>query len=1404
MENDYNNENENENEDNESPEVIETIITNISSSMESFNNSLRNEINRNMKSDHHEEDVELVVEYKPTTTTEMTRIRNMSNEFVEKFSYEATHIVGEMVEKFTAKYPEMFPIDVQTRMSMENVLLRNSHIYKKNELIDIKQGRKLLPEYEMETIDLTEFINGIFDGSTQQIAKSFDHNLEETANYPYNFKKTLGLNELFEKANEFKSIWGRSSLYLNAFKIEGKIKTSKRDLKLDAPLLFIPIVIIENEDHFSILFDDERDIEMNVDIIVANNTMNERNTFINKNAFNKILNFKFTKEEGVQALKELYDANGIDIQKRPGINIFLIKESQSLGLMSVYKDSTHFDLSKILKGGFITKNILDMFSTQDPDFKKAMIAGTVNDETQERIDELKSAGEYEVSPITKLNYPQEQAIKNLNVYNNIVIQGPPGTGKTETIVSIISDSILRNKKVLVSSEKEVALDVIYSRLKELAKYSILLTNIEDTGKFYDQMQFMIEEAMKDKTNQSNSSLIMSDNEIMFRRNETRMQIVDFIKTYEEIFMYLRTNEIGKTYSDLYKFHATHRTSILEVNQILKESNLIHIIKLNKLFSPRLYDVLYMLNEKFSYKKENTEFDLDKAVIASYPFLITHTKKHVTTNRVAKVMSKIQDVSEDELFDENGFSRTCKNILGQIFKNPKHLFSYLQTKDEIINIIGIVDKKVQQVEMTVDENDMSQVFESLGSAWMLTFDRIIDFMEKEGKIINPKLISAIIFDNTIKEILAFKESTNPKLQQNISNGNIGVFNKMISKHLSEIIEFNTTLTERRMRDSLLEVLSSSGRMTEIQSFIENNKHANVNKFFEENWKEVFMGVNVWLLPAEQVCAFFPLEPGMFDVVVIDEASQMLVQKAIPLMYRAKQLVISGDDKQLKPSVNLNNRIYYDQETSIIENAIVPAPGLQDALKNKYYNNLINYHYRSVYAELINFSNAFIYKNSLYVSTPKTYEPKNPPIEWIKVKEARYVKGKNLTEVKVVIKRLLALIEKNPDTTIGIVAFTKEQKMELQIALDIEADKNEMLDLFIRTNELSDGEDTSLFVKNVSEVQGDERDNIIFSIGFAKKSDGKFPEELGEISKPHGENRLNVAVTRAKKKIIVVSSLEPGDLSLPKQDIGGNLLKHFLYYAQAVFLGKQDVVRRILKQINVGEVKSFESPMHQELFGLLRNEGYKVEYEFGFDDYKMDFVIRDNETNEVILGINLDNKQYLRNFNTMEREYYLPTYLEARGWNVIRIWSHQWSKDPETENARILKTIKHEIEIAKEGINIVSLFGTENTILDMSENDPNFIPSSQADDLILGTEDMFENAMISLNAVKRELKSKKKISEEKMWMKEYRAIESLKGHKALATDDIIEKEFLVNPETKRIDGIEDSDIDEIIRLSMGEED
>ena len=654
MSNEYNDNLENDLE--EENKVIETIITDFSQSIEIFNQSLRKELNNISNEEKYIADRELILEYKPTDEDNLNKIPNLSREFINIYKNQITHLVLDMVSQFTKLYPQMNVITTDTRIAMKNVLLRNVYVSEKNELLDIDKMENILPNGETKKLNLKIFVNGIFDGKTQQL-------IEGKFKSEFILDKSIISNDtMFNNQNEFISLNGRSNLYISAYKIEGKIKNEDRNMKINAPLIFIPIVILDEEEHYAIYFDEKRKIKMNEDVIVAYNTIHKKNTIINNNIFNILLNNQINPEYSLKVIEELFISNELEINNNSGDNVFTISDSISIGAMKVFNSATHIDLDKILHNGFITDNIIQMFSTIDPEFKQTAIKGTIDETIQTRIDDLKSEGKYEVSPITKLNYPQEQALKNLNVYDNIVIQGPPGTGKTEAIVSIISDSILRNKKILVSSEKKVALDVVYSRLKELAKYSIILTNIEETSKFYDQLQFMLEQAMNDKANQSNSSLIMSDNEIMFRRNETRMQIVEFIKTYEEIFIYLRTNEIGKTFSHLYKYHAIHRTLIPQIKTILEESNLLNIIKLNKLFSPRLYDVLYMLNEKFSYKKENTEFDLDKAVIASYPFLITHTRKYITTNRVANVLEQIQDMSEDMLFDENGFTLKTKSIL----------------------------------------------------------------------------------------------------------------------------------------------------------------------------------------------------------------------------------------------------------------------------------------------------------------------------------------------------------------------------------------------------------------------------------------------------------------------------------------------------------------------------------------------------------------------------------------------------------------------------------------------------------------------------------------------------------------------------------------------------------------------
>lgn len=414
----------------------------------------------------------------------------------------------------------------------------------------------------------------------------------------------------------------------------------------------------------------------------------------------------------------------------------------------------------------------------------------------------------------------------------------------------------------------------------------------------------------------------------------------------------------------------------------------------------------------------------------------------------------------------------------------------------------------------------------------------------------------------------------------------------------------------------------------------------------------------MLPANEVASFFPLEPELFDVVVIDEASQMTLDKALPLMYRAKQLVISGDDKQLKPSVNMDNRIYNSAEENELEGMQIPTIGLQDALKNKLPNFLLNYHYRAKFAELISYSNTNIYNKTLYVSTPNTFKADDTPIEHVMVKAARMVNGKNEKEATQVVKEVQSVLTRNEEAgiafdakTIGIIAFTHEQREAVNAKLQEARKKDDLLDKFMtrKENKSRNGEDETLFVKNVSEVQGDERDVVIFSIGFAKQSNGKMPTDFGSISREFGENRLNVVVTRAKSKIIVVNSFEPRDFAdiIPETDIGGKQLLNFIDYAIAVSENDMQSVNTILENKTSGEIKSLESRMHEEIYHLIKDAGYYVDYQYGFDNYKIDFVVREFEGGPIKVAFNIDNEQYLKHRQTFEREFYLPTYLAARG-------------------------------------------------------------------------------------------------------------------------------------------------------------
>lgn len=218
------------------------------------------------------------------------------------------------------------------------------------------------------------------------------------------------------------------------------------------------------------------------------------------------------------------------------------------------------------------------------------------------------------------------------------------------------------------------------------------------------------------------------------------------------------------------------------------------------------------------------------------------------------------------------------------------------------------------------------------------------------------------------------------------------------------------------------------------------------------------------------------------------------------------------------------------------------------------------------------------------------------------------------------------------------------------------------LLMESNRKENGEDISLFVKNLENVQGDERDIIIFSIGYAQNEYGKVIARFGSLSNEGGENRLNVAITRAKQKIYVITSIEPEELNVAgSKNIGPKLFKEYLRYARVVSKGNKLETRIILE--NLLPDKSLSSShlnikMVQELSKMLKDAGYNVENSVGNADYKLPIAIYDKKKDKYLLGIEFDYSAFDSSNYILERDVYHPDFMKSRGWEIFRVWSRDW--------------------------------------------------------------------------------------------------------------------------------------------------
>lgn len=398
---------------------------------------------------------------------------------------------------------------------------------------------------------------------------------------------------------------------------------------------------------------------------------------------------------------------------------------------------------------------------------------------------------------------------------------------------------------------------------------------------------------------------------------------------------------------------------------------------------------------------------------------------------------------------------------------------------------------------------------------------------------------------------------------------------------------------------------------------------------------------------------------FDLVIFDEASQLPTSEAVGTIARGENVIIVGDPKQLPPTNFFSsNRI--DEENSDKEDL---ESLLDDCLAISMPQKHLKWHYRSRHESLIAYSNMKYYDNKLY-----TFPSPNDLVSEVKIMHLNgyYDKGKtkqNIAEARAIVSEIIRRLgdEILRNYSIGVVTFSSVQQNLIDDMLCEE---------FLRHPDLAEFNNKSnepVFIKNLENVQGDERDIILFSVGYGPDKNGNVSMNFGPLNRDGGWRRLNVAISRARKSMVVYSVLKSEQIDLSRtrsEGVAG--LKGFLEFAER---GKTVVAKRA--DLNGKSIDTFIV----EIADSIANMGYQVKCNIGCSEFKIDIGIIDpNNTETYLLGILLDGKNCKDSSNAHDRFVLQPSVLKGLGWSVVRIWTLDWLDNSQ----RVLQNIKSIIE------------------------------------------------------------------------------------------------------------------------------
>ena len=673
----------------------------------------------------------------------------------------------------------------------------------------------------------------------------------------------------------------------------------------------------------------------------------------------------------------------------------------------------------------------------------------------------------------------------------------------------------------------------------------------------------------------------------------------------------------------------------------------------KWFVPRFFAKRSYLNRMRQFSPYIIEADVDKVLDK----LSTYTKQHKQICEVQKVGEKYfgKTYELDALPSKSEIENMIAK-LGQWSENlggSRDWYQWCQFRKEAIEkglsaLVDIIEHREVDASKVLDMT-MKTIFMQLAK-------------KKIGESAVLRTFEGMIFDETVslykkltadfqmlsqKELYAKLAARVPRVTDNIdSSSEIGLLNRNISNggrglSLRDLMDQIPTLMPRLCPCMLMSPMS--------------------------------------------VAQYLSLNQEKFDLVIFDEASQMPTSEAIGAIARGNALIVVGDPKQMPPTSFFTSTNVDEEEAEIDDLESI----LEDCRTLEIPSLQLNWHYRSQHESLIAFSNNEYYDGSLI--TFPSVDDQQTKVKLVPV-DGVYDKGgkrSNKAEAEAIVDEIERRLKGTGSlptgegaergSSIGVIAFSVVQQNLIEDILQERLENDKVL------REAADELYEPIFVKNLENVQGDERDVILFSIGYGPDKTGKVSMNFGPLNNKGGERRLNVAVSRARQEMMVFSTLRSSQIDLRRTNARGvEGLKHFLEYAE------QQILIQTESSIHCGN----DSLIAKQIAKALNEKGYQASINIGRSQFKVDVAVSRKDQPDVYqLGILLDGEGYHSTQTTRDREIVQTSVLGNLRWQVMRVWSVDWFNNPERVIGRIIEKISSEENVGESASSLRGSAGGE---------------------------------------------------------------------------------------------------------------